>query len=323
MWRLWTSLGTRLFLGLTILNSIALAEEPKSNFDEFYAACKKAGGTFNGYVLPGNRQYHRFFRFPKTAGDEFLKSAPTPNFEFGLSLPDTAITDAGLKEIARFKTMDELDVSKTGIGDAGVKEIAKITKLHTLALAETKVTDNGLKELLALDNLTYLNVSNTGVKGPGLKQLAGLKKLTDLVINNEIVTDEVLADLEQCNLMQFTSFAASGTNRTRNYKAEECRLITLGGSPLTDKGLKQVLAFKNVVRLYLSNTKITDTGLLQLAKLESVTELSLNGTQITDQGLKTLAGMKSLRQLDLGATKVTSEGVAELRKALPKCLVSR
>lgn len=317
----WISFGTRLLVISAFLCSLTLADEPKNNFEEFYAACKKAGGTFNGFALPSGRNYYRFFNFPKSADDRFLKDAPTPNFEFSLWLSGTAVTDEGMKEIARFKTIDELDISKTAVGDAGLKEIAKLTKLHTLSLAETKVTDDGLKELLGLENLKYLDLSRSGVKGNSLKQLSGLKNLTNLVINNSIVTDKVLEDLEKGNLLQFTSFASSAVKRTREYKVEDCQRLILSDSPLTDKGIKQVVAFKNVLILDLSNTGITDEGLKQLTKLENVSDLNLQGTKITDAGLKSLAEMKSLKRLELGKTKVTSEGVAELKKALPKCLI--
>jgi len=47
----------------------------------------------------------------------------------------------------------------------------------------------------------------------------------------------------------------------------------------------------------------------------------LNETQITDAGLKELAKLQKLGYLDLYNTKVTKAGVAELKKALPDCII--
>jgi hypothetical protein len=51
--------------------------------------------------------------------------------------------------------------------------------------------------------------------------------------------------------------------------------------------------------------------------------LDLVSTRVTDGGLKELAPLKNLTTLKLRETKVTDVGVAELRKALPNCKVSR
>ena len=45
------------------------------------------------------------------------------------------------------------------------------------------------------------------------------------------------------------------------------------------------------------------------------------GTKITDTGLKEVAKLKQLKRLFLEGTKVTKAGVAELQKALPKCII--
>ena len=45
-------------------------------------------------------------------------------------------------------------------------------------------------------------------------------------------------------------------------------------------------------------------------------------TQITDVGLKELAKLQKLESLSVIGTKATKAGVAELKKALPNCLIS-
>jgi hypothetical protein len=64
--------------------------------------------------------------------------------------------------------------------------------------------------------------------------------------------------------------------------------------------------------LYLGGTKVTDAGLKELAGLKSLQTLNLVGTQVTDAGLKELAGLKSLQTLNLNDTQVTDAGLKEL-----------
>ena len=64
-------------------------------------------------------------------------------------------------------------------------------------------------------------------------------------------------------------------------------------------------------------------GLKVVKGMTELKELGLSGTKITDAGLKDLAGLKQLETLYLNQTKTTEAGVAELKKALPKCTISR
>jgi len=43
---------------------------------------------------------------------------------------------------------------------------------------------------------------------------------------------------------------------------------------------------------------------------------------ISDEGLKQVAKSPNLTRLNVSDTKVTAAGIAEVRKALPKCLIT-
>ena len=83
------------------------------------------------------------------------------------------------------------------------------------------------------------------------------------------------------------------------------------------------LALTTLTSLYLGGTKVTDTGVKELVPLRNLTGLTLGGTQVTDAGAKELAALTNLTLLDLVGTKVTDAGVKELKKALPKCLITK
>jgi Leucine-rich repeat (LRR) protein len=106
-----------------------------------------------------------------------------------LNLRDVrGVTDAGLKELARFKNLTGLDLAGTLVVDAGLKELACHKNLTSVNLAATPVTDAGLRELAVLKNLTTLNLDNTRVTDAGLKELAVLKNLTSLDLRNTEVS---------------------------------------------------------------------------------------------------------------------------------------
>ena len=76
---------------------------------------------------------------------------------------------------------------------------------------------------------------------------------------------------------------------------------------------------EKLTSLDLGGTQITDAGLKELAKLKQLEGLSLNDTKITDAGLKELVKLQKLTTLYLGTIKITDAGMAELKKALPNC----
>ena len=64
-----------------------------------------------------------------------------------------------MKVLGTLKTLTKLSLDNTGVTDAGLKEIATLDKLTVLDLSDTKVTDAGVMELAALKGLTELNLS--------------------------------------------------------------------------------------------------------------------------------------------------------------------
>ena len=93
--------------------------------------------------------------------------------------------------------------------------------------------------------------------------------------------------------------------------------LDIARTQVTDSGLANVAAMKNLTKLHLENTKITDAGLDHLKGLSNLEYLNLYGTGITDAGIAKLAGLKKLQKLFLWQTKATDKGVAALAKAIP------
>jgi hypothetical protein len=94
----------------------------------------------------------------------------------------------------------------------------------------------------------------------------------------------------------------------------------LGGTQVTDAGIKYLKNLKQLQRLGLHDTRITDQGLAHLKDLP-LHQLELRGTAVSDSGLETLGQISTLKILDLADSKVTAAGVVKFKAALPNCEV--
>ena len=105
--------------------------------------------------------------------------------------------------------------------------------------------------------------------------------------------------------------------------ADQLFWLNLGGTAVTDAGLKQLAGLKNLRRLHLEKTGVGDDGLAAIKDLAELRYLNLYGTKVTDKGLGAIANLKKLENLYLWQTSVSDAGAAELQKALPKAKINR
>src|SRR6516162_4261566 len=162
-----------------------LADPPSAKKDprkhlppEIVAAWKKAGAEVGW--MPVDEFRMTLFR-PANAGvagdlpamsfsypsykEGVLANLPIPADAFGLDFTSTLLTDAGLKELARLKSLGVLNLRQTQVTDRGLKELTRLKNLKSLHLDATKVTDAGLKELAGCKSLQTLNLAETKVAG--------------------------------------------------------------------------------------------------------------------------------------------------------------
>jgi internalin A len=281
---------------------------------------------------------------------EGLSKLPRPPGGFGLSFRARTVTDAGLKELAGFPTLQALDLRSTGVTDAGLKELAGLNSLQaldlgltpvtdeglkelvglkflrSLNLGETKVTDEGLKELAALNSLQALNLSATPVTDAGLKELAGLKALRALDLRCTGVTDaglKTVAGLKSLQALNLRHTPVTDMGLKELAGLKSLQALNLSNTGVTDAGLKELAGLKSLQSLDLGYNRVTDAGLKELVRLKSLQSLDLSFARVTDGGLKNLAELKSLRWLEVTATNATDACIAELQKALPGLKVER
>jgi len=103
---------------------------------------------------------------------------------------------------------------------------------------------------------------------------------------------------------------------------DEVTLVYLHGSQVTDATLAHLKPLTSVEFVALDNTDITDAGMQHLRGLTRLKKLTLVNTKITDPRLVPLMRLRVLEFITLNSTPVTHAGVAELRRALPKVMIS-
>ena len=103
------------------------------------------------------------------------------------------------------------------------------------------------------------------------------------------------------------------------------RLLYIGGTKITNKGLAHVGALEELTDLGLIECRgISDDGLVHLKGLGRLRTLALTGSPgITDTGLPHLRKLSSLKFLYIGGTRMSDQGVKRLEAALPQLEVHR
>ena len=93
-----------------------------------------------------------------------------------LRLDGTAVTDAGIGQVAVLRGLVWLDVGGTAISDEGVAHIVTITRLEMLVLSGTKITNLGANQLVSLEQLGFLALAGTEIDDDALPAIARLKR---------------------------------------------------------------------------------------------------------------------------------------------------
>jgi len=195
-----------------------------------------------------------------------------------LVLAGTQVTDAGLKELSILSVQTErrgwqnlyiLDLSNTAVTNAGLVDLKKLTSLNQLVLSGTKVDDAGLADLKTLPKLQRLVLNGTSVTDAGLAHLKTLTTLRELRLDGTKVTGPGLANLEPLTELQLLDL--SNTPLTDAGLAHVQSLITLpvlrlNGTKVSDAGLVHLKELTNLHELSLGNTQVTVAGLAELRK---------------------------------------------------------
>jgi hypothetical protein len=127
-----------------------------------------------------------------------------------------------------------------------------------------------------------------------------------------------LRDLRGYQRLFLDSTRVQGAALANLAGSDDLRWVSLGGSPVTDDGLKNLPLLPRLELLNLNYTRVTDAGLAQVAKQKSLRHLFLMRTAVTDAGLEHLKGLDQLEELLAPDTKLTEAGIRRLQESIPK-----
>lgn len=107
-----------------------------------------------------------------------------------LRLDHTNVTDAGLAQIKRFKTLKNLMIGP-GISDKGLVHLDGMTSLRRIFIERAnQITNKGLARIKGLRDLSQLSIIGAKVNDDGLVHLQGLTQLKALDVRNTRVTQK-------------------------------------------------------------------------------------------------------------------------------------
>jgi Leucine-rich repeat (LRR) protein len=245
-------------------------------------------------------------------GDQWACLRHVPNLK-GLTLYDTAVTDADLVHVAGLKKLQHLCLSDNEITDQGLVHLAGLTDLRILSLGGTKITDAGLTHLNGLTSLQELYLSDS-VTPAGLDQLTGLTNLERLGLPWNIDGQAILHLRHFRKLQELHVVARDLTDEQLAPLAEMIglELLTIQGDQFTGQGLKALRPLSRLKQLSLSGANLTDVGLVHLGGLQQLDRLDLTSSRITGQGLAQLKALHGLKHLTLDGTGTTDADLLPL-----------
>lgn len=267
-----------------------------------------------------------------------------------LALSSPEKNDDNLKQVAELKegldAITALDLSRSGVTDVGMKSLAAFPKLEELNLTETKVTSGGLASVAEVKSLRSLTlVRMRGVDDSGIQSLLPLKDLQSVTVSGCSVTDGILPMLAEFEGLQFLDLSGNPDVYGKDFKTltskgafKNLRELNVTGSKFGFYGMEKMndLPQLEVLRaarcelvgvalngmngcdelriLDLSGNNMQDANMKGINRLKKLEELRLGQLNLTDDFLNTAKTMKQLKVLDLSGTRVTEAAIKRLKE---------
>jgi hypothetical protein len=221
-----------------------------------------------------------------------------------------ALTDDGLRHLARLPCLKHLDVSGTTITDRGLAVLRDLPALETLSLAGTRITDEGAACLAQCHELRRVSLGWTRTGDGAIRALAGKARLHDFASGND-VTDAGIALLHE--LPVFKSWhggepkvALLGYHCAPNH-------LSLRGS-FTDRGMEQMRGLDGLFGLNVDDRHLAITA-SALRPLVSLPNLGWLGVDAKDDWMPLIAEMPRLRFLGAQDTVAGDDGFVALSRS--------
>jgi len=245
------------------------------------------------------------------------------------------MTDAMLERLSHVTSIEELRLGNSkALSDDGVRHLARLPRLRHLDLSMTAVTDRGLAVLRALPELESLNLSWTRVTDAGIANLAGCERLREVHLTGTATGDGALRALagkpDLAILHTGDGVTDSGLRLLQEYpvfrtwRDGESRIALLSADAqpnhlairgaITDAGLAALDGLDGLFALGIDSESIR-VSTRGLAALQSLGQLSWLSIDATDETMSAIAALPRLRHLSCQDTSAGDTGFTALSKS--------
>ena len=221
-----------------------------------------------------------------------------------------ALTDEGLRALARLPNLRELDISGIPISDAGLEVLFELKKLETLNLAGTRVTDRGIGVLETNRTLRDVNLLWTNTGDGAIAALAGKPKLAHFMTGSG-VTDSGLAMFSQWPVYKTWQDGAANM-ALLSYRAAPNQLALRGR--ITDRGMQHLRGLDGLFALNIDDSALALTA-AALGSLLTLPNLGWLGADAKDDWMPYIAQMPRLRFLGAQDTSASDDGFVALSRS--------
>lgn len=186
-----------------------------------------------------------------------------------LNLDGTAGGDFAVRAVASLP-LESLSLLDNPLSDAGLQEIGKIRTLKDLNVGRTRVTGAGFKALKNLD-LVKLNASETMFGVEGLIHLRGMKSLEELHLSSASVVEQpkakVFTTMPNLRILILGGNQISGPGMHELFKGmKNLEELHLYRTKVNDYGLSALVTCRNLKLVNVQETLCTIGGAQELKK---------------------------------------------------------
>ena len=220
-----------------------------------------------------------------------------------------ALTDDGIRHLARMPQLRQLDLSQTGVTDRGLEVLRHLPHLESLSLVFTRVTDNGIEHLRDCHSLQRLNLMWTNTGDGAVRALAGKPRLSHFWSGNN-VTDVGLSALHDVPV--FSEWRGEKVEMALLSPEVKPNQLNLRGA-ISDLGLANLRGLDGLYGLDIdSSLPLSRAGVAHLAALPKLGRLSIDAK---DDSMPVIAAMSSLQFLLVQDTDAGDDGFEALSRS--------
>jgi hypothetical protein len=221
-----------------------------------------------------------------------------------------ALTDDGVRHLARLPGLKELDLSGTRVTDSGLAVFAHLPELESISLGGTRVTDQGAALLAHCPLLESVDLSWTRTGDGAIRALAGKGRLRYLRTGH-LVTDAGIPLLHELPIFK-TWHGGESRMALLSYDAAPNQLSLRG--PFTDRGMVHARGLDGLFGLNIDDGRLalSREALVPLLDLPNLGHLA---AAAMDDWMPLIAAMPRLRFLGVQDTVAGDDGFAALSKS--------